>query len=121
MDRQTDIKPLYYQEQLFDCLRHPEAQCVAAAEIMHMTDFAFLTEPFRSSISLSKIVYGNWYEAQEFCSKRNFHLITLESTLLYKLKNILLSETDFVNNWDKSNIHVFAGLYRSTTVSTLTW
>ena len=111
----TDIKSLY-QEQILDCLRHLETTCSAANEIMHETDYEPVKKPFRSNISLSKVMHDNWYEAQEFCLKRNSHLITLESTLLYNIKNILLSETDFVNNWEKSNIHVFAGLYRSTRV-----
>ena len=121
-----DINPNYtyrsYQEQLVDCLSHPEARCRTADFIMTLTDLQpFLTElESFSNISLNKIVCGNWYEAQEFCSKRDSHLVTLESMLLGKLKRIILSDADFVNTWDKSNIHAFAGLYRSATVSTFT-
>ena len=119
----TDIKLLSYQEQLLDCLRHPETTCFIADDIMDTIDLEpifMMAEPFSSSISLSKLVYVNWYEALEFCSKGNSHLVTLESMLLDKLKKTLLSENDFVNHWDKLNIHVFAGLYRSATVSTFT-
>ena len=112
-----DNKP--YQEQLVDCLSNIETTCYIADSIMQANSFEprWSAEPFRSSISLSKIVYGNWYEAQEFCSKRNSHLVTLDTMLPGKLKKVILKSTGFVHNLDKSNIHVFAGLYRSATVS----
>ena len=94
-----DNKP--YQEQLVDCLSNIEATCNIADGIMSANRIEPLmpAEPFRNSISLSKIGYGNWYEAQEFCSKRDSHLVTLDTMLPGKLKKVILKTTRFRDNF----------------------
>ena len=104
-----------YLEQLADCMNPPQLSCfVYEALTGHNSFGVFFEETTYTGFSLSDLEYLNWYEAQEFCSRRNSHLVTLTPMLSHKLKQIFISKFGLSCNWE--SLHVFAGLHRGGSV-----
>ena len=76
--------------------------------------FADLTRPSHP-ITVSEPLYGNWYDAHEYCANRNSTLLNLHPWQSGRLLDLVHAANDgWINSFD---ILYFAGLHRANAVS----